>query len=323
MSNELSEGGIPVPSPALPPVLLGEGSIHERLRRAGGIPFDADVGLAGLVHDPRAATILADVHREYLAVAEAAGLPMLLLTDTWRASTGRVARSRFAAEPLNEQNAAFVDGLRGGASVPTILGGLLGPLGDAYRPDQAPAQDLAYREHSRQAASLAAGGCELLLADTLPACSEAIGMARALTDTGLPSIVSFVLRPDGTLLDGMPLADAIGRIDDATDPRPIGYLANCIHPTIFARALAASPSSRVIGLQANTSALSPEELDGSSELHGADPEEFADAMLAARDRFGLTLLGGCCGTDARHLAAVAARLSQLGSSSSCARRGAS
>lgn len=308
MSNELSPHAIPGKHGPLPPVLLGEGSIHERLRRSGKIPFDPVVGIAALVHDPRAAVILAEVHREYLAVAEQAGLPILLLTDTWRASASRIARSRLAGEPLNEQNVAFVDALRQGASVQTIVGGLLGPVGDAYRPGEAPDVELAYREHSRQAAELAGAGCELLLADTLPALPEAIGMARALTGTGLPSIVSFVLRPDGTLLDGTKLAEAIDRIDDATEHRPIGYLANCIHPEIFARALTASPSSRVIGLQANTSALSPEELDGSSELHGADPDEFADAMLAVRDRFGLTLLGGCCGTDARHLAAVAARV---------------
>ena len=304
MSNELSGGAIP----GLPPVLLGEGSIHERLRRAGGIPFDLEVGLAGLVRDPRAAEVLAAVHREYLAVAEAAGLPILLLTDTWRGGAGRIARSRFAGEPLNEQNVAFLDALRRGATVPTIVGGLLGPVGDAYRPGDAPGEETAYREHRLQAASLAGAGAELLLADTLPALPEAIGMARAMAGTGVPSIISFVLRPDGTLLDGTRLADAIERIDEATDNPPIGYLANCIHPSIFARALAASPSDRMIGLQANTSALSPEELDGSSELHGADPEEFADAMLAVRDRFGLTLLGGCCGTDARHLAAVAARV---------------
>ncbi len=304
MSNELFRP----PIPGLPPVLLGEGSIHERLRRAGEIPFDAEVGVAGLVHDPRAAEILGGVHREYLAVAEAAGLPMLLLTDTWRASTGRIARSRFAHQPLNEQNVAFVDALRQGACVPTIVGGLLGPVGDAYLPDEAPGEEPAYREHRGQAESLAGAGCELLLADTLPALPEAIGMARALTGTGLPSIISFVLRPDGTLLDGTPLADAIERIDEATEHPPIGYLANCIHPTIFAQALTASPSSRMIGLQANTSARTPEQLEGSAELHGADPDEFADEMVAVRDRFGLTLLGGCCGTDARHIAAVAARL---------------
>ena len=304
MSNELSRTPIPV----LPPVLLGEGSIHERLRRAGEIPFDAEVGLAALVHDQRAAEVLDAVHREYLAVAEAAELPILLLTDTWRGGAGRIARSRFAGEPLNEQNVAFLDELRREATVPTIVGGLLGPVGDAYRPGDAPGEELAYREHGRQAASLAGAGAELLLADTLPALPEAMGMARALTATGLPSIISFVLRPDGTLLDGTPLADAIEQIDEATERRPIGYLANCIHPSIFARALEASPSNRMIGLQANTSALSPEELDGSSELHGADPEQFADAMVAVRDRFGLTLLGGCCGTDARHLAAVAARV---------------
>ena len=291
----------------LPPRLLGEGSIYERLRRHGEIPFDEHVGAAGLVHDPDAAAILAGVHREYLAVAEAAGLPILLLTDTWRASASRIARSRFAGQPLNRQNVAFLAELGASASVPVVLGGLLGPLGDAYRPDEAPARELARHEHGQQAAALAGAGCDLLLADTLPALPEAIGMAGAIAATGLPSIISFVLRSDGTLLDGTRLADAIAQIDEVTDPRPRGYLANCIHPTVFARALAASPSDRVIGLQANTSTLTPEELDGSSALLGAEPDAFADEMLVVCNRFELTLLGGCCGTDSRHLAAVAER----------------
>jgi len=123
--------------------------------------------------------------------------------------------------------------------------------------------------------------------------------------------VSFIVRPSGRLLDGTPLDHAISRIDDQVAPRPLGYLVNCVHSSAMESALSAPlgrralDSGRLLGLQANTSSRGPEELDGSEELIGEDPEVFASEMCALRTLFGLRLLGGCCGTDGRHIAALA------------------
>ena len=136
-------------------------------------------------------------------------------------------------------------------------------------------------------------------------------MTRAMAETGVPAIPSFVLRPQGTLLDNTPLHEAMAALDAVVSPRPFAYMANCVHPTVFASALAhaleadASLAGRIIGLQANTSARSPEELDGADALDTEAPDNFAAAMLGVHRRFGTQILGGCCGTDDHHITEIA------------------
>jgi homocysteine S-methyltransferase len=168
--------------------------------------------------------------------------------------------------------------------------------------------------HLWQAESLATAGVDFLLAATLPALSEARGLAQALASTGLPYLISFVARPEGTLLDGTPLSTAIASIDVNSTTPPLAYLINCTHASVFHRAMldrrnsSALVRERVIGLLANTAALSPEELDASSELVEEDPELFGRSVAALQTELGMKVLGGCCGTDDRHIACLARQL---------------
>ncbi len=213
----------------------------------------------------------------------------------------------------------FLEQLRQGTGAyapQVLLCGLMSCRGDAYAPGEALAADAAQAVHAWQADRLAAAGVDVLMAATLPALSEAIGLARALAATGTPYLVSFVVRPQGTLLDGTPLKDAVAAIDAAAAPPPLAYLVNCTHAS-FARAALTHPvnasplvRSRVAGLFANTAALSPEELDGRATLVAEAPATFAAGVAALHAELGLRLLGGCCGTDGRHLRALASRLRQ-------------
>jgi homocysteine S-methyltransferase len=137
-------------------------------------------------------------------------------------------------------------------------------------------------------------------------------MARAMAATGLPYVLSFVIRPDGTLLDGNTFAHAIQAIDGMAIRSPAGFAVNCVYPTVFRDGLAAlereAPglSRRIISFASNTSARSPEELDGMSELQTEDPKILADLMIEIHGKFGVPIMGGCCGTDTSHIAALAA-----------------
>lgn len=148
----------------------------------------------------------------------------------------------------------------------------------------------------------------------MPTLPEAQGMAEAMADTGLPYIISFTIEAGGTLADGTPIHTAIAAIDRKASPAPLCYMANCVHPSLVRRALSRPWNrtglvrERFLGLQANASSLSPAELDGAGGLHGSDPEALADEALLRREA-GLRVLGGCCGTDDRHMEAVAERLS--------------
>ncbi len=301
---------------ATAPAVLAEGSVYERLRRDGRVAFDPHVAHAALIYDAVAESILAETHRAYFGIARRHGLPLIAFTDTWRANGERVRASRFSDRDVNEDNARFLCELRDAEAAggpPILVAGTLGPRGDAYRPEHALRDRVAAAFHTVQARAFLWTDVDLLLASTLPAVTEAIGLARAMSVTGLPYLLSFVVRADGTVLDGTPLPEAIDRIDDLLSRPPAGYLVNCVHPTVFAQALAAGSDratlrERVLGLQANTAALRPEDLDAASDLVGADPEEFGDRVGELLRTCGTRILGGCCGTGPEHIEAIARRL---------------
>jgi homocysteine S-methyltransferase len=292
------------------PVILGEGAVIERLRRSNGILLDEHVANSALIYQVAGRSALETICRQYLEIGHRYNLPLLISTPTWRAGRDRIAAAGLSGRDLNGDNFRFLAGLRdsyGDYARQVAICGLMSCRGDAYKPTEAMTATAAGDFHSWQAEALARAGVDFLLAATLPALSEAIGLARAQAATGLPYIISFVARPEGTLLDGTPLNEAIASIDAAISPRPLAYLINCTHASIFRSAMLHESNSsslvreRVIGLLANTSALSPEELDVSPDLVEEAPNVFGCSVSALYDELGMKVLGGCCGTDERHI----------------------
>lgn len=306
---------------ATAPVILGEGAVIERLRRNPAIILDPHVVNSALIYQPASRAVLADICREYLEIGRQFDLPLLLSTPTWRASRERIAAAGLSGRDLNGDNARFLAGLRreyGDYGRKVVICGLLSCKGDAYQPAEALAASVAREYHRWQADALAASGVDFLLASTLPAQSEALGLAQALAATGLPYVISVLVRPGGTLLDGTPLADAIAAIDAASSPKPLAYMVNCTHASVFRQALLQESNAvplvreRIIGLLANTSSLSPEELDNSTELAEEEPSVFGQTVAALHRDFGMRILGGCCGTDDRHIRCLAEHLAEFG-----------
>lgn len=297
---------------------LAEGSVIERLSRDSTIALDPHVEHAALIESEVGRTALTRIYRGYLDAGRDHGLNMLILSPTWRASGERCLAAGYASpDTLNGGGVRFLREICAGygAFAERIkIAGLTGCRGDAYDPRDALSPNHAIANHSPQIEALTRAGVDILFAATLPAFTEALGIAHAMAASGLPYTLGFVLRPSGTLLDGRPLHEVVAEIDSTVDPAPIGYLANCVHPENYAAAIACEighglAPERLLGLQANTSKRSPEELEGAEELETTAPESFADAMIAVGRRFGLRILGGCCGTDETHIRALAARLS--------------
>ena len=146
------------------------------------------------------------------------------------------------------------------------------------------------------------GHAEQFATDTL-----ALGIARAAEALGLPAVISFTVETDGRLASGETLRSAIERTDRETGHSPVYYMINCAHPTHFDDALPAGEAwaRRIRGLRANASAKSHAELDESTELDPGDPVDLARRYRDLRQRMTqLSVLGGCCGTDHRHIAAI-------------------
>ena len=188
-----------------------------------------------------------------------------------------------------------------------FIGGLTGCKGDSYKASEALPQKEAAEFHKPQIYELANAGVDFLFASTLPALSEAKGIAQTMSATGIQYIISFVIRANGNLLDGTPLNIAIEEIDSYAAAPPEYYMINCVHPTIFESAVKGIGKNskiikeRVIGLQANSSDKSPEELDNLETLDAEDPENWGRAMASLHKNMNMKILGGCCGTDNNHI----------------------
>jgi len=301
--------------------ILGEGAVIERLRRIPGIELNPQLVNAALLYDDAKRAALEAICRQYLDIGHDFGLPLIMSTPTWRASRERIAAAGYGDFDVNGDNFRFLDSLRrsyGEYAEKVLICGLMSCRGDAYCPSEALSVDEAHEFHSWQAGKLAAAGVDFLLASTLPAFSEAQGLAAALAETGMPYIISFVARPEGTLLDGTSLDEAISAIDAVVNPKPFAFMINCTHASLARSALLHESNSspmarkRIIGLLANTAALSPEDLDNSTNLIEEKPETFAEEVAALRRELGMKILGGCCGTDDRHIRCLAALLAREG-----------
>ncbi|MBU0640413.1 MAG: homocysteine S-methyltransferase family protein [Planctomycetes bacterium] len=293
------------------PFILTEGALIERLRRNPAARLDPHVEHAGLIYEPAGRAALGRLWRGYLDVGRDHDLPMIVCSPTWRASSDRLRAAGFGpGDDVNGDGVRCLAAMRdeyGDYARHVYIGGLSGCRGDAYCPAEALSEDEATVYHQPQMHALAAAGVDFLMAATLPAAGEAIGLARAMAECQVPYVLSFVVRPSGTLLDGTPLSEAVTRIDRCVSPAPLAYFVNCVHPTAFAAAMrrSAGVRERVLGLQANTSPRPPEDLDGRETLDGEAPGVFADALLDVQREFGTRILGGCCGTDERHIRCIA------------------
>ena len=291
--------------------ILTEGSLIERFNRDHPEMLHPEILSSGFIYAPQSRQLLGEMYRRYLQIANEWQLPMLVFASTWRASPDRLARVGLDQRDVNGDNVRFLreimDELEDPGS-PHYMGGLMACRGDAYRGDQSLSRSEARDWHARQADNLAAAGVDFLQAATLPALPEAMGMAEAMGATGLPVVLGFVVHPRGTLLDGTPLSQAIKTIDQQCDPAPLFYMLNCIHPSVAGEAVEREllehprQAERLWGLQANTSQLRPDELDGLDHLDPADPSTL---MLDLKRRFNWRILGGCCGTDERHIEMLA------------------
>lgn len=253
--------------------------------------------------------------RDFMELAERSGTGILLESATWRASSDwapELGLSEEQLDELNRQAVAMLVALRAeyqSPALPIVVSGCHGPRGDGYDPGRIMSQAEAEQYHLRQASVLAGAGADMLSAITMTNVNEAVGIARAARGVGLPVAVSFTVETDGTLPTGDPLGAAIAAVDKATDGYPAYYMINCAHPTHFSQQLldGGEWSRRVRGLRANASRCSHAELEVMTELDDGSPAELGAEYRELVARFPqLTVLGGCCGTDIRHVTEIAA-----------------
>jgi homocysteine S-methyltransferase len=266
-----------------------------------------------LLDDGRGIEGLRSYYMRYVALARDQGVGLVLDAPTWRASRdwgAQLGYSERALEDVNRRAVGLVEELRAEAAgdPPIVVSGCVGPQSDAYRPGERMSADEAEAYHSAQVATLADTTADLVSALTLTYAEEAVGIARAARAAGVPVAISFTVETDGRLPSGQALGDAIKQVDGQTDGAPAYFMINCAHPSHFAHVLedGAPWVDRIRGLRANASALSHAELDEAEELDEGDPADLAARYSALRPVLReVVVVGGCCGTDHRHIAAIA------------------
>lgn len=249
-------------------------------------------------------------YTRYVDLARSRGVGFVFDAPTWRANHDWGAKLGFDAAALDDVNRRSIELLLGLRDVyetrssPMVVSGVIGPRGDGYLADNAMSALQAAEYHSAQAKSFAAADADMVSAYTLNYVEEAVGVAIAARDAGLPCVISFTLETDGRLPTGQSLRDAIEQVDAETADAPIYYMVNCAHPTHFEHVIAGGGDwiDRIHGLRANASSRSHAELDAAPDLDPGNPAELGRQYRSLRSHMrNLNILGGCCGTDFRHV----------------------
>jgi len=249
----------------------------------------------------------------YIKMAVDRDVGFILDTPTWRANTDWAAKLDVSPAELariNEEAVRWAASLRDRFSDTgerVLINGAVGPRGDGYRVDARMTAEEAQAYHAPQVEAFREAGADMVSAITMNYAEEAIGIARAAEALGMPVVISFTVETDGRLASGETLRSAIERTDRETGHAPVYYMINCAHPTHFDDVLSGNEEwiRRIRGVRANASAKSHAELDESTELDPGDPQDLARRYRGLRERMTqLFVLGGCCGTDHRHIAAI-------------------
>lgn len=298
---------------------LADGGIETSLILLEGLDI-TDFAAFPLLGTAEGKAALRRYFRGYAEIAKRYGVGLVLESATWRANPEWGARLGFTREMLAEadrQAIRLLEDVREefqGGRTRIVLSGCIGPRHDGYDPAVAMSAAEAEAYHTEQIATFSGTAADMVAALTLTNADEAVGIARAAARAGMPAAISFTVETDGRLATGQTLRAAIETVDEATSAYPSYYMINCAHPTHFREVVTDGDPwvTRIRGLRANASRLSHTELDEAPEPDAGEPEELGREYAALKRRLPqLSVLGGCCGTDQRHIGHIAAACAPL------------
>jgi S-methylmethionine-dependent homocysteine/selenocysteine methylase len=265
---------------------------------------------------------LRDAYAIYAKTAEQYSTNVLFESPTWRATKDWGDKMGYTEKQLEqaiEQSIGLLESIRHEYEPATgkklIISGCIGPRGDGYVVDKTMTVDQAEAYHANHIKTFAEKtNADLVSGLTLTYPEEAIGLAKAARRCDMPCVISFTVETDGKLPNGQSLKEAIDQVDAATDKYPAYYMINCAHPTHFQDIFDESDSKewtkRISAVRANASCKSHAELDEATELDAGNPVELAAQTRSLHAKLpNLTVLGGCCGTDHRHIEAICKEIS--------------
>ena len=292
-------------------LFITDGGIETTLIYHRGLELPAFAAF-DLLKDDEGTDELRRYYAPYALLAREHGVGLVLESPTWRANPDWAAEIGYSLDELdavNRKAIALMEELRAeyAGRAPIVISGCVGPQSDGYSPETILTATDAETYHSTQIGTFADTAADMVTAITMTYAEEAVGVARAAAKAGLPSAISFTLETDGRLPNGQELGEAIVQVDHETGSAPAYYMINCAHPAHFEGVLetGAPWAARIGGIRANASTKSHAELDEATELDEGDPADLGARHAALKASLpAVNVLGGCCGTDDRHVAAI-------------------
>ena len=293
-------------------IYLADGGVETDLIFNHGIEI-REFAAHTLLPDPKGRAAMTRYFEGFLDLARQQNTGFVLDTVTWKAHrhwAEKLGATDDELKAANEECVRFIAELRdrfSGNAKPIVLNAVIGPRGDAYRPEAVISMDSAEQYYAQQLGWLAATEIDMVSALTFNQAGEAAGLAQAAKMVGLPAVISFTVETNGALPNGQSLADAIAEVDAATGQYPAYYMVNCAQPDHFGDTLLDAPwARRIRGIRANASRRSHAELDAAPELDAGNPHELAQQYRTLSRRMPwLNVFGGCCGSDLRHVTEIA------------------
>jgi S-methylmethionine-dependent homocysteine/selenocysteine methylase len=294
-------------------LFLTDGGIETTLIFLEGLELP-DFAAFDLLQSAEGAEALRKYFRTYASIARKHGAGFVLESPTWRANPDWAKRLGYSPEGLATANRKAIELLENirrefeTDRTPMVISGCVGPRGDGYVPGDAMSAEQAEAYHSEQIRVFASTAADMICAVTMNYSNEATGVTRAAKNAGMPVAISFTVETDGKLPTGQNLESAIGEVDGATSGYASYFMINCAHPTHFDHLFAGGGEwqKRIKGLRANASRRSHAELNEAPDLDDGNPQELGVQYAELARRLpGLNVMGGCCGTDHRHLESIA------------------
>jgi len=294
-------------------LFLTDGGIETTLIFHEGMDLP-DFAAFHLLATPEGEAVLRKYFRTYAELARQFGTGLILESATWRSNPDWGTRIGYTPEGLANMNRRAIELLEGirneyqTAQNPVVISGCIGPRGDGYVPGNSMSVQEAENYHSVQIETFAGTSADMVTAITMNYTMEAVGIAKAAQKAGMPVVLSFTVETDGNLPTGQTLKSAIAQVDEVTSGYPAYYMVNCAHPTHFEHILAEGGQwlERLRGVRANASHRSHDELNDTPNLDIGDPAELGKQYARLKGRLSyLNVMGGCCGTDHRHVEQIA------------------
>jgi len=300
-------------------LFLTDGGLETTLIFLEGLDLP-DFAAFHLLKSPEGEAALKKYFRTYADIARKFGTGLILESATWRASRDWGIKLGYSESELADANRSAIRILEEVRAeietdgIPIVISGCLGPRGDGYIPGKAMSAQEAEAYHREQTEIFAGTAADMVCAITMNYAEEAIGIARAAKRAGMPAAISFTVETDGNLPTGQTLKAAVEQVEAATSGSPSYYMINCAHPTHFESVLASKEPwlTKIRGIRANASRMSHAELNEAPALDAGDPRQLGReyAEISRRMRH-MNVMGGCCGTDHRHVEQIAASCSPL------------